>query len=104
MSCRVTGDDADDRGLATHLESTLSLDGDKYGALLSFGVLGVQGQVGASHDTDSNFSIDEQPEADCVLTTSKETLGAIDGIQGPVTTLTSARRVATVDNIEPVLL
>lgn len=66
------------------MESTLSLDSDKDGTLLSLGVLGVQRQVGAAHDSDNDLAIDEQTEADGVLTTTEETLGTVDGVESPV--------------------
>lgn len=71
--------------IETHLESSLALDSDEDGTLLSFGVLGVKRKVGATHDTNNNLSVFQQSEADGVLSTAEETLGAVDRVERPVT-------------------
>lgn len=88
----------------THLESTLTADGDKEGALVPLGPFRVDGQVGAAHDADDDLTVLDQAEADGVLPAAEEALGPIDRVERPVPALRTAVRVTPIDQLEPFLL
>ena len=77
--------------VCTHLERALALDGDKDDSLLALGVLEVDREVRAAHHSDDDLAVEQEPEADGVLSTTEEALGSINRVQRPVACTRSRR-------------
>lgn len=63
-----------------YLECALTLDSNKETSLLAILVLGIDGEVGTTHDTDLDLTIHNQGQTHCKLLASQESLCSVNGI------------------------
>jgi len=66
--------------MCSYLECALTLYSDKKTSLLAILVFGINREIGATHHTDLDLTIDNQGQTHCKLLASQESFCAVNGV------------------------